>query len=61
MAYYITLNGAYQHGELGTTYPIMRGFAPLLVALSGTFETLPLIEATRKAMTVAFAADAAGM
>jgi phosphonate utilization associated putative membrane protein len=33
MAYYITLNGAYQHGELGLTYPIMRGSAPLLVAL----------------------------
>jgi drug/metabolite transporter (DMT)-like permease len=36
-AYYIALAGAYQHGELGMTYPIMRGFAPLLVALgSGT-------------------------
>ncbi len=37
VAYYIALAGAYQHGELGMTYPIMRGFAPLLVALgSGT-------------------------
>ncbi len=34
MAYYITLNGAYQHGDLGLTYPIMRGSAPLLVALA---------------------------
>jgi phosphonate utilization associated putative membrane protein len=33
VAYYITLNGAYHHGDLGTTYPIMRGSAPLLVAL----------------------------
>ena len=33
VAYYLTLNGAYQHGDLGTTYPIMRGSAPLLVAL----------------------------
>ncbi len=33
MAYYITLNGAYQHGDLGLTYPIMRGSAPLLVAM----------------------------
>lgn len=33
VAYYVTLNGAYQHGELGLTYPIMRGSAPLLVAL----------------------------
>jgi drug/metabolite transporter (DMT)-like permease len=34
VAYYNALAGAYQHGELGMTYPIMRGFAPLLVALS---------------------------
>ncbi len=38
IGYYIALAGAYQHGELGMTYPIMRGFAPLLVALgSGAF------------------------
>lgn len=36
IGYYITLTGAYQHGELGSTYPIMRGSAPLLVALAGT-------------------------
>jgi len=36
VAYYITLNGAYQHGELGSTYPIMRGSAPLLVALGSS-------------------------
>jgi len=35
VAYYVTLNGAYQHGDLGSTYPIMRGSAPLLVALAG--------------------------
>ncbi len=34
VGYYIALAGAYQHGELGHTYPIMRGFAPLLVALA---------------------------
>ena len=33
VAYYITLTGAYQHGDLGATYPIMRGSAPMLVAL----------------------------
>jgi drug/metabolite transporter (DMT)-like permease len=33
VGYYIALAGAYQHGELGLTYPIMRGFAPLIVAL----------------------------
>lgn len=36
VGYYITLNGAYQHGELGTTYPIMRGSAPMLVALGSS-------------------------
>jgi len=33
IGYYVALAGAYEHGELGMTYPIMRGFAPLLVAL----------------------------
>ena len=33
VAYYIALTGAYKHGELGLTYPLMRGTAPLLVAL----------------------------
>ena len=38
IGYYIALVGAYRHGELGLTYPIMRGTAPLLVALaSGAF------------------------
>jgi phosphonate utilization associated putative membrane protein len=36
IAYYVTLVRAYQHGELGLTYPLMRGTAPLLVALSAT-------------------------
>ena len=36
IGYYIALVGAYRHGELGLTYPIMRGFAPLLVALGST-------------------------
>ena len=36
IAYYVTLNGAYQHGDLGSTYPIMRGSAPLLVALGSS-------------------------
>lgn len=33
--YYIALAGAYRHGDLGLTYPLMRGNAPLLVALGG--------------------------
>jgi phosphonate utilization associated putative membrane protein len=34
LGYYVALTGAYQHGDLGLTYPLMRGTAPLLVALS---------------------------
>jgi len=33
VGYYITLVGAYRHGELGFAYPLMRGTAPLIVAL----------------------------
>ena len=32
IGYYMALVGAYRHGDLGLTYPIMRGLAPLLVA-----------------------------
>jgi phosphonate utilization associated putative membrane protein len=34
IGYYITLVGAYRHGDLGFAYPLMRGTAPLLVALT---------------------------
>ncbi|MDB5750870.1 MAG: protein of unknown function transrane [Ramlibacter sp.] len=34
IGYYIALTEAYRHGDLGLTYPLMRGVAPLLVALS---------------------------
>jgi phosphonate utilization associated putative membrane protein len=36
IGYYFALAGAYRHGDLGLTYPLMRGTAPLLVALSST-------------------------
>ena len=36
IGYYLALTGAYRHGDLGLTYPLMRGVAPLLVALSAT-------------------------
>lgn len=36
VGYYIALSGAYEHGDLGLTYPLMRGTAPLLVALSAS-------------------------
>lgn len=35
VGYYFALAGAYQHGDLGLTYPIMRGCAPLIVAVGG--------------------------
>ena len=34
LGYYLALVGAYRHGDLGLTYPVMRGLAPLLVATS---------------------------
>ena len=34
LGYYATLAAAYRHGDFGLTYPIMRGCAPLFVALS---------------------------
>lgn len=39
IAYYIALTGAYKHGDMGLTYPLMRGVAPMLVAVSA-FTTL---------------------
>jgi phosphonate utilization associated putative membrane protein len=45
IGYYVTLVGAYRHGELGFAYPVMRGTAPLIVAvLSGRLigEHVPL-------------------
>lgn len=36
IAYYVALTGAYQHGDLGLTYPLMRGVGPMLVALSAS-------------------------
>lgn len=37
LAYFATLAGALHHGDLGLAYPLMRGTAPLLVALSAGF------------------------
>lgn len=34
LGYYVALVGAYRHGDLGLTYPVMRGSAPMLVALA---------------------------
>jgi phosphonate utilization associated putative membrane protein len=34
--YYSLLTAAYRHGDLGLTYPLMRGAAPLLVAVMST-------------------------
>ena len=35
--YFLTLAGAYRWSDLSYAYPLMRGIAPLLVALSGIF------------------------
>ncbi len=37
IGYYFALAGAYRHGDLGMAYPIMRGTAPLLVAIFSGF------------------------
>ncbi len=42
VAYYVTLVGAYTGGALSVVYPIMRGFAPALVALG----SIPLLGET---------------
>jgi drug/metabolite transporter (DMT)-like permease len=47
IAYFRLLAGAYRHGDLSFTYPIMRGGGPLLVALAGVVafgEVLPWAE-----------------
>lgn len=45
LVYFLTLAGALRHGDLGLAYPLMRGTAPVLVALSAGLvlgETLSL-------------------
>ncbi|MBC7803150.1 MAG: EamA family transporter [Candidatus Parcubacteria bacterium] len=37
IGYYIAIAAAYRAGDLSLSYPIMRGVAPLLVALAGAF------------------------
>ena len=34
--YYLFLINGYKHGDLGVVYPLARGSAPLLIAVSGT-------------------------
>jgi phosphonate utilization associated putative membrane protein len=59
VGYYVALAGAYRHGELGMTYPIMRGFAPLLVALGSSAILGEAPTATAWAGIVAIAAGVA--
>ncbi|MDA7962211.1 MAG: DMT family transporter [Gammaproteobacteria bacterium] len=35
--YYLSLAGAYRHGDFAQTYPVARGCAPILVTLCGVF------------------------
>lgn len=43
--YFLFLAGAYRHGELSYTYPIMRGGGPMIVAVAGIFffKEVPLL------------------
>jgi drug/metabolite transporter (DMT)-like permease len=47
-AYYVALAGAYRHGDLSFAYPLMRGTAPLIVAVLGIafLHELPTVHAT---------------
>jgi drug/metabolite transporter (DMT)-like permease len=36
IVYFLLVARAYQAGDMGQTYPLMRGIAPLIVALAGT-------------------------
>jgi drug/metabolite transporter (DMT)-like permease len=67
IAYFWTLAGAYRHGDLSFTYPIMRGGAPVLVALAGAMlfgEVLPWPDVAAMGLVcagiLAFAARPAG-
>lgn len=68
IAYFWTLAGAYRHGDLSFTYPIMRGGAPVLVACAGAAlfgEILPWQDVAAMALVcvgiLAFAARAGGV
>jgi len=58
IGYYIALAGAYRHGDLGMTYPIMRGTAPLLV---GIFSGLVIGEHLSTAAWLGIAGISAGV
>ncbi len=56
IGYYVALSGAYEHGDLGLTYPLMRGTAPLLVALSASVTLGETLSAVSWAGVVAVSA-----
>ena len=56
IGYYVALSGAYEHGDLGLTYPLMRGTAPLLVALSASVTLGETLSAVSWAGVVAISA-----
>ena len=47
VAYFLTLAEAYRHADLSLAYPLMRGLAPMLVALVSPFlgEAMSLVQA----------------
>lgn len=56
LGYYVALVGAYRHGDLGLTYPVMRGSAPLLVALASAAVVGERLSATAWAGVLAVSA-----
>lgn len=45
--YYSLLAAAYRHADIGHAYPLMRGVAPVLVALTGAFFTGETLQAAQ--------------
>ena len=58
VAYYVTLAGAYQRADLSFAYPLMRGVAPLIVAVLGV---VFLDERLRPSMFAGIALISAGI
>ena len=46
IAYYIALTGAYKHGDLGLTYPLMRGVGPMPSIAGGPFSSFACASST---------------
>ena len=47
IAYYSLLAASYRHADIGHAYPLMRGVAPVLVAMAGVFFTGETLQAAQ--------------